>query len=153
MIFPKGKRGDLKSGNKFELGRAPLREKCFLIFLGQENTKNDYLSLMHGNFIFRSRFWLYVTFLDPNIHSHSKKNHYESEPLTIFLLFDDMDPSCFGFSCVDLFLITFYPVCYLFSWMGMPWIQFCVFYLNNQQTFSFWYIAAVGLELARFKNL
>ena len=39
MIFPKDEGvGDWKSG-KFELGRAPLWEKCFFIFLGIKTPK------------------------------------------------------------------------------------------------------------------
>ena len=51
MIFPKDEGvGGWKSGKKFELGRAPILEKRFLNFLGQENTKNDYLSLALDHF-------------------------------------------------------------------------------------------------------
>ena len=40
MIFPKDEGvGDWKSGQKFELGRAPILEKRFLNFLGKKTPK------------------------------------------------------------------------------------------------------------------
>ena len=40
MIFPKDEgAGDWKSGEKFEMGRAPFLEKLFLIFLGKKTPK------------------------------------------------------------------------------------------------------------------
>ena len=57
MIFPKDEGvGDWKGGKKFKMGRAPFLEKYFLNFLGQENTKNDYLSLALDHFTFPSQF-------------------------------------------------------------------------------------------------
>ena len=69
MIFPKDKGGHWKSGQKFEMGREPVSEKRFLIFLGKQNTRNAFLSLMQWRFTFPSRFGAVCgTFLESNIH-------------------------------------------------------------------------------------
>ena len=52
MIFPKDEgMGDRKSG-EIRIGQSPTLGKTFFEFLGQENTKNDHLSLMQQRFSF-----------------------------------------------------------------------------------------------------
>ena len=90
---------------KFELGRAPLWEKVFFEFLGQENTKNGHLSLMRQRFIFPHELEWTKHFWETNLGIHvaaSKQKRFWVWTFLEFPLSDDLNPSRFGF-CVMIF--------------------------------------------------
>ena len=103
------------------MGRAPVQEKRFFNFLGEENTKNVYLSVMQERFSptphdldWVGRFGL------GNLHSCNKQNLSEFEPFMIFSCSGIWTLDDFGFlvwicflSCFLLFVSSYLLVVFL----------------------------------------